>query len=152
MSIPGFNSANCQETLRILNEEIKAKVEAGAKIPTMPQHKWRDIPDLIRRLITAIPPDQESLLHQLQEYSNVTSCIAPFVVKAGYTRELPLQVMRMHIATIAEQYKIPIVNTRPWTIDILWHRRVVEIYHSIRYDAQTVKCPYVCSSPCIDDV
>lgn len=152
MSAIEFNHANVQETLCLLNEEIKAKVEAGAKIPTMPQHKWRDIPDLIRRLITAIPPDQESLLHQLQEYSNVTSCIAPFVVKASYTRDLPLRVMRMHIATIAQQYKIPIVNTRPSTIDILWHRHVVEIYHSIRYDAQTMKCPYECTSPCIDDV
>jgi hypothetical protein len=148
MSTPGFG----QETLRLLNEEIKTKVEAGAKILTMSQHKWRDIPDLIRRLMTAIPSDQESLLHQLHEYSNMASCIGPFVVKAGYTRDLPLQVMRQHIATIAKQYGIPIHNTRPWTIHILWHRHVVEIYHSIRYDANTKSCPYVCSSPCIDDV
>jgi hypothetical protein len=152
MSTATFNSANVEETLRLLNEEIKAKVEAGAKIPTMPQHKWRDIPDLIRRLMTAIPPDQKSLLHELQEYSNMASCIGPFVVKAGYTRDLPLQVMRQHIATITQQYGIPILNTRPWTIHILWHRHVVEIYHSLRYDAQDVKCPYECTSPSIDDV
>jgi hypothetical protein len=140
------------ETIRLLNDEIKAKVEAGSNIPTKPEHKWRDITELTIRLITVIPPEQTDLINDLQEYSKMICSIGPFVVKAGYTRDLPLQVMRKHIATIAEQYSIPIDNTKTWTIRILWHTHFVEIYHNVRYDAKALRCPYVCTFPCIDDL
>jgi len=140
------------ETICLLNEEIKAKVEAGSNIPTKPQHKWRDITELIIRLITVIPADKRDLINDLQEYSKMICSIGPFVVKASYTRDLPLQVMRKHIAAIAEQYSIPILNVRTWTIDILWHRYFVEIYHNVRYDSNTMDYPYVCTVPCIDDL
>lgn len=141
-----------EETLRLLEENIKTRVAGGAKIPTKPEHEWRNVPDLIRRLLTAIPPDKVDLIRELQEYSNMICTVAPFVVKASYTRDLPLQTMRMHISSIMEAHNVPITNTRPWTIQTLWHRPVVEIFHSIRYDSKQMKCPYVCSSPCIDDV
>uniref|UniRef100_A0A6C0LF80 Uncharacterized protein n=1 Tax=viral metagenome TaxID=1070528 RepID=A0A6C0LF80_9ZZZZ len=120
-----------EETLRLLDDVIK--VQEGAKIPTKPEHKWRDIPDLIRRLLTVIPATERDLIRDLQQYNTICT-IAPFVIKAAYTRDTPLQIMRMHIITIMEQYDIPILNTRPWTIANLWQRYVVEIFHSLRYD------------------
>jgi hypothetical protein len=140
-----------KETLRLLDENIRESVSAGAKIPTKLEHEWRNVPDLIRRLLTAIPPDKVDLIRELQEYSNMICTLAPFVVKAGYTRDMPLQTMRMHIMSIMESYHVPITNTRPWTIQTLWHRPVVEIFHSLRYDSTQINSPYVCSSPCIDD-
>ena len=141
-----------EETLRLLEENIKTRVAAGAKIPTKPEHEWRNIPDLIRRLLTAIPPDKVDLIRELQEYSNMICTVAPFVVKAGYTRDLPLQTMRLHISSIMEVHNVPITNSRPWTIQTLWHRPVVEIFHNQRYDSKQMKCPYECTTPCIDDV
>jgi hypothetical protein len=140
-----------EETLRLLDENIRERISAGAKIPTKPEHEWRNVPDLIRRLLTAIPPDKVDLIRELQEYNNMICTLAPFVVKAGYTRDMPLQTMRMHIMSIMENYHVPIINTRPWTIQTLWHRPVVEIFHSLRYDSTQINSPYVCSSPCIDD-
>lgn len=140
------------ETLCLLNEAIKAKVEAGSNIPTKPEHKWRDITELIIRLITVIPPDQTDLINDLHEYSDMASSVAPFVVKAAYTRDIPMQAMRQHIAAIAQRYDIPILNTKTWTIHILWQRCFVEIYHNVRYDAKALRCPYVCTFPCIDDL
>lgn len=141
-----------EETLCLLEENIKAKVLEGAKIPTKPEHQWRDIPDLIRRLVTAIPLEHTTLIRGLQEYSNMISRCAPFLIKAAYTRDMPLQIMRLHVITIMEAHHIPIVNTQPWTIDLLWHSRVVEIFHSLRYDNETTKCPYACTNPCVDDL
>jgi len=126
-----------EETMRLLEEAIKSKVLDGAKIPTEQQHQWRDIPDLIRRLLTAIPLEQTTLIQDLQEYNNMISRSAPFVIKAAYTSDIPLQTMRLHIITIMEAHGVPIVNTQPWTIHLLWHRRVVEIFHSLRYDNET---------------
>jgi hypothetical protein len=140
-----------KETLCLLEENIKKKVLAGAKIPTKSQHKWRDVPDLIRRIITIIPTKQVELIRELQQYSEMIRADAPFVVKASYTRDMPFQTMRMHIGSIINQYNIPIY-TKPYTINILWHRHVVEVYHNIRHDSQTLECPYEQSYPCKDDL
>jgi len=140
-----------EETLRLLDENIRERVSACAKIPTNPEDEWRSVPDLIRRLLTAIPPDKADLIRELQEYNNMICTVAPFVVKAGYTRDMPLQTMRQHIISIMEGYHVPITNTRPWTIQTLWHRPVVEIFHSLRYVSTQINSPFVCSTSCIDD-
>uniref|UniRef100_A0A6C0BAX6 Uncharacterized protein n=1 Tax=viral metagenome TaxID=1070528 RepID=A0A6C0BAX6_9ZZZZ len=129
-----MNIDSREETLRLLENVIKTKVQEGANIPTKPEHKWRDIPDLIRRLLTVIPATERALIRDLQQYNNTLARCAQFVIKAAYTHDTPLQIMRMHIITIMEQYDISISNTRPWTIAILWQRYVVEIFHSLRYD------------------
>jgi len=146
-----MTTAARQETLRLLEDEVKAKVRAGAKIPTGSEHAWRNIPDLIRRLITAIPPNlsvQNQLILDLQEYSDMICVVAPTVIKAAYTRDIPLQTMRMHIIAMMENYKIPILETKYRDIELRWQRRLVEIFHSIRYDNETVAYPGVW----IDDV
>jgi len=138
-----------QETLILLEDEVKAKVRAGAKIPTESEHAWRNIPDLIRRLITAIPlMAHGQLILDLQEYSDMICVVAPTVIKAAYTRDIPLQTMRMHIIAMMENYKIPILETKYRDIELRWQRRLVEIFHSIRYDNETVAYPGVW----IDDV
>jgi len=138
-----------EEVLCLLEENIKAKVIAGANIPTKLEHAWRDIPDLIRRLITAIPPSvQANLILDLQKYSDMVCAVAPTVIKATYTRDIPLQTMRMHIMSIMKVYHVPIENTKCWTIELCWQRRVVEIFHNVRYDDENVNYP---KSPTIDD-
>jgi hypothetical protein len=128
-----------QETLILLEDEVKAKVRAGAKIPTGSEHAWRNIPDLIRRLITAIPQRAHGqLILDLQEYSDMICVVAPTVIKAAYTRDIPLQTMRMHIIAMMENYKIPILETKYRDIELRWQRRLVEIFHSVRYDNETV--------------
>lgn len=142
-----------EETLRILDENIKARVLAGAKIPTGSEHAWRNIPNLITRLITAIPPRLHGqLILDLQEYSDLICSVAPFVIKAAYTRDLPLQTMRMHLIDIMTTHHVPILETKFWTIELHWHRHVVEIFHGIRYDDEIVDYPGICSSPCVDDL
>jgi hypothetical protein len=142
-----------EETLRLLDENIKAKVMAGAKIPTGSEDAWRDIPNLITRLLTAIPPNlYDQLILDLQEYSNMICAVAPFVVKAAYTRDLPLQTMRMHLIDIMKTHRVPIVETKYWTIGVRWQRHVVEIFYNVRYDNKTVADPGICTSPCVDHV
>jgi hypothetical protein len=138
-----------QETLILLEDAVKAKVRAGAKIPTESEHAWRNIPDLIRRLITAIPPRTHGqLILDLQEYSDMICVVAPTVIKAAYTRDIPFQTMRMHIIAMMENYKIPILETKYRDIELHWQRRLVEIFHGVRYDDETIAYP----SPCIDDL
>lgn len=140
-----------EETLQLLEENIKQRVLAGAKIPTKNEHMWRDIPDLIRRMITVISVKQVGLYVSLQRYSAMISKY-PYVLQASYTRDIPFQTMRMHLIKIIEEHDIPIVNTHPREIDTLWHRHLYEIFHNIRYDSKTVACPYESTSPCIDDL
>jgi hypothetical protein len=140
-----------EETLQLLEENIKQKVRAGAKIPTKNEHMWRDVSDLIRRMITAIPVKQMGLHTDLQRYSDMISKF-PYVLKASYTRDVPFQTMRMHLIKIIEDHDIPIVNTPPAEIDTLWHRNLVEIFHNIRYDSKTVDCPYIQTIPSIEDL
>jgi hypothetical protein len=128
-----------EETLQLLNDNIKSRVIAETNISTKPEHKWRDVPDHIRRLLTAIPSEEPELIRELQHYCEMISTVAPFVVKAAYTHDLPLQTMRQHLGTILEKYSIPWQNTKCWTIDNPWHRQVVEIFHNLRYNAQTVE-------------
>ncbi len=139
-----------KETLQLLEENIKQRVLAGAKIPTKNEHKWRDIPDLIRRMLTAIPVKQIGLHTDLQQYSDMISKF-PYVLKASYTRDIPFQTMRVHLITIIKSHNIPILNTRPREIDTLWHRTFVEIFHNLRYDLNIVDTPYIQTNPCIDD-
>ena len=146
-----MNINSMKETLQLLEENIKQKVLEGAKIPTKDEHMWRDIPDLIRRMITVISVKQVGLISDLQQYSDMISNF-PYLVKASYTRDIPFQTMRMHLITIIEEHDIPIVNTHPREIDTLWHRHLVEIFHNLRYDSKTVACPYIHTNPCIDDL
>uniref|UniRef100_A0A6C0B1P1 Uncharacterized protein n=1 Tax=viral metagenome TaxID=1070528 RepID=A0A6C0B1P1_9ZZZZ len=141
-----------KETLCLLEENIKSKVLSGVKIPTKPQHKWRDVLDLIRRIITVIPAKQVELIRNLQQYSEMIRTDAPFVVKASYTRDMPFQTMRVHIGTIMEDHNVPIYNTRPYTINVCWQRHVIEVYHNIRYDSKMLSFPYECTNPCKDDL
>jgi hypothetical protein len=149
-----FNSNNNimdnkrEETLQLLEENIKQRVLAGDKIPCKNEHKWRDIPELIRRMLTVIQVKQIGLYTDLQRYSDMISKY-PYVLKASYTRDIPFHTMRMHLITIIEDHNIPILNTRPREIDTLWHRTLVEIFHNIRYDSKTVD---IRTSPCIDDL
>jgi hypothetical protein len=144
-----------RETLSLLEEDVRAKVRAGANIPTGSEHAWRDIPDLIRRLVTAIPSNLRAhgqLILDLQQYSDMICAVAPTVIKAAYTRDMPLQTMRMHMIAIMETHKIPILQTNYWMIEVHWQRRLVEIFHGVRYDHETVAYPGICRSPCNDDV
>jgi hypothetical protein len=126
-----------EETLQLLEENIKQRVLAGDKIPCKNEDKWRDIPDLIRRMLTAIPVKQIGLHTDLQRYSVMISKYL-YILKASYTRDIPFHTMRMHLITIIESHNIPILNTRSREIDTLWHRTLVEIFHNLRYDSNTV--------------
>jgi len=140
-----------EETLQLLEENIKQRVLEGAKIPCKNEHMWRDVPDLIRRMLSVIPVKQIGLYVALQQYSDMISKF-PYVLKASYTRDVPLHTMRMHLIKIIEDHDIPIVNTRLREIDTLWHRTLVEIFHNIRYDSKTVDSPYIQTSPSIEDL
>jgi len=137
-----------EETLQLLEENIKHRVLAGDKIPCKNEHKWRDIPELIRRMLTAIQVKQMGLYTDLQRYSDMISKY-PYVLKASYTRDIPFQTMRVHLITIIKSHNIPILNTRPREIDTLWHRTLVEIFHNLRYDSNTMD---IRTSPSTDDL
>jgi hypothetical protein len=137
-----------EETLQGVEENIKQRVLAGDKILCKNEHKWRDIPDLIRRMLTAIPVKQIGLHTDLQRYSVMISKF-PYVLKASYTRDIPFQTMRMHLIKIIEDHHIPILNTRPREIDTLWHRTLVEIFHNLRYDSNTMD---IRTNPSTDDL
>jgi len=122
-----------KETLLLLEENVKAKTNSCP----ISEHSWRNIPDLIKRLISAIPSVQQKLILDLQEYSDMVCTVAPTLVKAAYTYDIPLQIMRMHIMKIMKNYHVPIENTKFWTIELCWQRHVVEIFHHVIFELPT---------------
>jgi hypothetical protein len=119
-----------EEVLRLLEQNYHTrKIELLLDKP-MEGEEWRDIPYLINRLLTVVPIEQDSLINDLRDYSQLVSTVAPLMRKVVYTNQEALQIMRMHIIAIAEVYHIPILNTRPWAIDNPWQRDLVKVFHN----------------------
>jgi len=122
-----------EETLRAVEENIKERVRAGATLLNEPEPgcEYRNIPDyLIGRLLSAIPEEREALRRELKEYGELVRNVAPFMVKACYTSDTPLQIQRMHIIEIMQANDVPILKPRPWTIECPWKKKVVKLFHN----------------------
>jgi hypothetical protein len=119
-----------EEVLRLLEETYQTRtIELLLETP-MEGEEWRDIPYLIDRLLTVIPRKYTNLINDLRDYSQLVSTVAPLMRKVAYTNQEALQIMRMHMIAIAEAHCVPILNTRPWAIDIPWQRHLVQLFHN----------------------
>lgn len=119
-----------EEVLRLLEQNYhKRKIELLLDKP-IEGEKWRDIPYLINRLLTVVPREQDSLINDLRDYSQLVCTVAPLMRKVAYTNQEALQIMRMHIIAITQAYRVPILNTRTSTIDISWQRDLVKLFHN----------------------
>jgi len=119
-----------EEVLRLLEEKYQTRTIEPLLEKPIKGEEWRDIPYLIDRLLTVVPREYINLIKDLQDYSQLVCTVAPLMRKVAYTNQEALQIMRMHIIAIAEAHCIPILNTRPWAIDIHWQRHLVQLFHN----------------------